>query len=197
MNKIDEIALRIAEQIEPRGRTYSPDHYKDVVKLVFAELSNDAAPVAICDTKNRIKWDGDDDAHRYSSAPNCIEVGTTLFTHPAPVIASEQRPFAWLWKTAEGGSFLNYRDEVPGKGWTRTELFTSPPNTADIEQRVAEAIAKFVSKGARELAEEYGQDDMGSLSFGSGHRGEVMFDRYNELMELNDEIRLGKWREYL
>ena len=170
MNKIDEIALRIAEQIEPRGRTYSPDHYKDVVKLVFAELSNDAAPVAICDTKNRIKWDGDDDAHRYSSAPNCIEVGTTLFTHPAPVIASDQRPFAWLWKTAEGGSFLNYRDEVPGKGWTRTELFTSPPNTAEIEQRVAEAVATYIHA------------KIGVLS---------------DVDAAVADLRSGEWREYL
>ena len=134
MNKIDEIALRIAEQIEPRGRTYSPDHYKDVVKLVFAELSNDAAPVAICDTKNRIKWDGDDDAHRYSSAPNCIEVGTTLFTHPAPVIASEQKPVAEY----VGASVIQVIADYIEPG---TKLFTSPPNTADIEQRVAEAIA--------------------------------------------------------
>ena len=37
MNKIDEIALRVAEQIEPRGRTYSPEHYVEVVKLAKAE----------------------------------------------------------------------------------------------------------------------------------------------------------------
>lgn len=42
---IDEIALRVAEQIEQRGRTYSPDHYIDVVKLVLAELSKEEAPV--------------------------------------------------------------------------------------------------------------------------------------------------------
>ena len=93
MNKIEEIALRVAEQIEPRGRTYSPDHYVDVVKLVLAELSKDAAPAC------------------------------------------------WITPDGEG---WRMRTDPPIKdtklGWT--PLFTSPLNTADIEQRVAEACAK-------------------------------------------------------
>lgn len=55
---IDEIALRVAEQIEQRGRTYSPDHYIDVVKLVLAELSKDAEPVAVIRNSHQIDFIG-------------------------------------------------------------------------------------------------------------------------------------------
>ena len=42
MNTIDEIALRVAEKLEPRGRTYSPDHYIEFAHALLAELSKDA-----------------------------------------------------------------------------------------------------------------------------------------------------------
>lgn len=41
MNTIDEIALRVAEKLEPRGRTYSPDHYIEFAHALLAELSKD------------------------------------------------------------------------------------------------------------------------------------------------------------
>lgn len=115
---IDEIALRVAEQIEQRGRTYSPDHYIDVVKLVLAELSKDAEPVAVIRNSHQI-------------------------------------------------DFIGCKD-LPA----RTELFTSPHNTVDIEQRVVEA---FVMKFKRHV----------------GGDGEFW------LHELEGFCEDGKWREYL
>lgn len=76
---IDEIALRVAEQIEQRGRTYSPDHYIDVVKLVLAELSKDAEPVAVIRNSHQIDFIGCKD----------IPARTELFTRPAMPDQSE------------------------------------------------------------------------------------------------------------
>jgi len=44
MNTIDEIALRVAEKLEPRGRTYSPDHYIEFASALLAELSKESKP---------------------------------------------------------------------------------------------------------------------------------------------------------
>ncbi len=76
---IDEIALRVAEQIEQRGRTYSPDHYIDVVKLVLAELSKDAEPVAVIRNSHQIDFIGCKD----------LPARTELFTRPAMPDQSE------------------------------------------------------------------------------------------------------------
>ena len=148
MNKIDEIALRVFKVCDDRMFCDTDTWVTNFAKALLAdpellaELSKDAEPTCLVSDIGVIQ-----------NITNCpLEPGLMLFTHPAPVVASEQR--------------------------------------------VAEAIAKFVSQGARDLAEQYGSDDMGSLSFGSGLHGEARFDRYNELMELDDDIRSGKWREY-
>lgn len=78
---IDEIALRVAEQIEQRGRTYSPDHYIDVVKLVLAELSKDAEPVAVIRNSHQIDFIGCKD----------LPTRTELFTHSLPAADIKQR----------------------------------------------------------------------------------------------------------
>ena len=159
MNKIDLIAIRVAEQIEPRGRTYSPGHYKDVVKLVFAELSKDAAPKAY--------WhETETGLHCVNTQPPSGQIGwktIPLFTHPAPVIASEQKPVAEY----VGASVIQVIADYIEPG---TKLFTSPPNTADIKQRVAEACALVASQ----------------------HN-----DFYLNGVEIAKKIRSGKWREYL
>ena len=49
-------------------------------------------------------------------------------------------------------------------------LISTPPNTADIEQRVAEAIAKFITSWFKDKGSDLG---------------------------LADLISSGKWREYL
>lgn len=51
--KIDEIALRVAERLEPRGRTYSPDHYIEFAHALLAELSKDAEPGAFVQASHR------------------------------------------------------------------------------------------------------------------------------------------------
>ena len=78
---IDEIALRVAEQIEQRGRTYSPDHYIDVVKLVLEELSKDAEPVAVIRNSHQIDFIGCKD----------LPTRTELFTHSLPAADIKQR----------------------------------------------------------------------------------------------------------
>ncbi len=228
MNKIDEIALRVAAEIG--AVSYSPPPFRAVRGYSFtyddlwrftralvadpellAELSKDAEPVAIADgTFNH----------------NC-ELGTPLFTRPAPVIASEQKPVdlralciedenAFMqvlanriagnaypeedarlevayaiarylkldWPSAYEqepvaiadchevhGSLCQFLNRTPYGMKTIKDgdkLFTSPPNTADIEQRVAEAIAKMIQ----------------GWSCTNGP-------------SIAEAIRSGKWREYL
>lgn len=81
MNNIDEIALRVAEKLEPRGRTYSPDYYVDVVKLVLEELRKDAEPSCIVSDTGIIQ--------NVTDRP--LEPGLKLFTCPANTAEIEQR----------------------------------------------------------------------------------------------------------
>lgn len=85
---VDEIALRVADRLEPRGRTYSPDHYIEFAHALLAELSKDAEP-------------------------SCIVSDTGIIQNVT------DRPLE-----------------------PRLKLFTCPDNTAEIEQRVAEACKK-------------------------------------------------------
>ena len=132
MNKIEEIALRVAEQIEPRGRTYSPDHYVDVVKLVLAELSKDVVPPA---WTNLIEYVLQDDLHNRLT-PRVVDIAYTAF-----MLAKQPN-------SEDGGNSDWFNDTKPSVMKAIAKLrkdlveFTIPPNTADIEQRVAEACAK-------------------------------------------------------
>ena len=93
MNKIDEIALRVADKYDPRGN-YFP-YRNDLllyVKELLAELRNEEKPVAY-------GWveDGELKALSFVDIPfkpqySPAAVKSPLFTHPAPVIASEQKP---------------------------------------------------------------------------------------------------------
>lgn len=93
MNKIDEIALRVADKYDPR-ENYFP-YRNDLllyVKELLAELSNEEKPVAY-------GWaeDGELKALSFVDVPfkpqySPAAVKSPLFTHPAPVIASEQKP---------------------------------------------------------------------------------------------------------
>ena len=79
----------------------------------------------------------------------------SLYEHPIPIIANEQKPVAFTnsceleyldFKRADGGLVIG----AMWKEWDEDAgipLFTSPPNTADIEQRVAEAIAHWIRCG--------------------------------------------------
>lgn len=127
---VDEIALRVADRLEPRGRTYSPDHYIEFAHALLAELSKDAAPV----------------------------------------IASEQKPVAWVDVIDRHEGPYNFNGlELLDSG--KHLLFTSPPNTADIEQRVAEACANVLERLAWRV-------------------------KPASANEVAEELRSGKWREY-
>lgn len=96
MNKIDEIALRVADKYDPR-ENYFP-YRNDLllyVKELLAELSNEEKPVAY-------GWveDGELKALSFVDIPfkpqySPAAVKSPLFTHPDPVIASEQEPMAF------------------------------------------------------------------------------------------------------
>ncbi len=101
MNTIDEIALRVAEKLEPRGRTYSPDHYIEFAHALLAELSKQE-PVA------------------YVSTDEC---GMAEFVEAH-------------FGNIDGGQ-LPFPDSAP--------LFTHPLPVEEIEQQVAEAIAKMIN----------------------------------------------------
>ena len=95
---------------------------------------------------------------------------TKLFTHPAPVIASEQKPVAWVDVIDRHEGPYNFNGlELLDSG--KHLLFTSPPNTADIEQRVAEACANVLERLAWRV-------------------------KPASANEVAEELRSGKWREY-
>lgn len=81
MNNIDEIALLVAEKLEPRGRTYSPDHYIEFAHALLAELSKDAEPSCIVSDTGIIQ--------NVTDRP--LEPGLKLFTCPDNTAEIEQR----------------------------------------------------------------------------------------------------------
>lgn len=52
-----------------------------------------------------------------------------------------------------------------------------------------EAAAKLIQQKADDYAEQFGHDDMGGLSFGSGRHADVKSDHHNFMLELVDELR--------
>lgn len=52
-----------------------------------------------------------------------------------------------------------------------------------------EVAAKFIQEKADDYAEQHGYNDMGALSFGSGHHAEVKTDHHFFMVELVDELR--------
>ncbi|MGB4064204.1 MAG: hypothetical protein WBK19_10305 [Azonexus sp.] len=215
MNKIDEIALRVADEVFT-GNCEDNTEILQFAHTLLAELSKDAEPVGYVAHGSTVTPSErsfadcsiitKEDAEEYM--PECI---TAIFTHPAPVISSKRKP-VWqpidtaprdnkrLLYLARFGESGNLREldfdgvweywqesyEMPhinGLAWFSASgieepthwafqdeqlPFTSPPNTADIEQRVAEAIAKLSR----------------NWSAVGGNR-------------IADEIDDGKWREYL
>ena len=104
-----------------------------------------------------------------------------LSKEAAPVIASEQKPVAHLSRHFASDT-LDIGNEGAGSknGWSAAfPVFTSLPNTADIEQRVAEACAKMRDKQAENLRK------LGFFSDADIHSDGA------------EAIRSGKWREYL
>ncbi len=159
---IEEIALRVCKKLNVNG---SGLYEKMVIEAAQAELSKDVEPYAydIRDTNGA----GNVVLAKYVENPNrLIAVTVTkLFTHPAPVIASEQKPVAVI-RNSHQIDFIGSKDLPAG-----TELFTSPPNTADIEQRVAEACANVLERLAWRV-------------------------KPASANEVAEELRSGKWREY-
>ncbi|MFZ2974929.1 MAG: hypothetical protein WA049_20060 [Ferribacterium limneticum] len=182
MNKIDEIALRVAKEM-PNGFLWSEgcDHESGIIEsevidfthALLAELSKDARSVAwgisvegeMCDAyinKDACVSEFDRRNRLYPDTPRIL---VELFPNPAPVIASEQKPVGYFYYDhgllRQAGDSATFDAHFP--------LFTSPPNTADIEQRTAEACAK--------LAERDHPPETTSV--------------------VSEMIRSGKWREYL
>lgn len=101
-------------------------------------------------------------------------------SYPAPSIASEQKPAIWIQSNhidnAKNGAFLSRTGPFKMQSdWA--PLFTGPPNTADIEQRVAEACAALCGTRAQQIP--FNQQV-----------------RKDEAQGCEAEILSGKWREY-
>ena len=69
------------------------------------------------------------------------------------------------------------------------KLVPVEPSRAEGWKEGVEDVAAMLQKKADDYADEYGYDDMGELSFGSGAGGEIKADYYNELIELIEEVR--------
>lgn len=70
----------------------------------------------------------------------------------------------------------------------RVPVFLSPTIPEGMAQGI-EAVAKMLDKKADDYAAQYGYDDMGSLSFGSGNHAEAKREYHTYLIELEEEVR--------
>lgn len=164
----DEIALRIAKNVfnteTHRAWSYEggDEEIKEFAHALLAELSKDVEP-------SLYRWKtGHNFEYQFSEQrENAPECATKYFTHPAPVIASEQKPVAYLFEDGSAVIVANMVYVAEKSGQKVEPLFTSPPNTADIEQRTAEAIAHWIRCG--------------------DHHGVIT----------SDDVLAGKWKEYL
>ena len=162
MNKIDEIALRVWYANNTCMPADGMNKLKEFAHALLAELSKDVEP-------SLYRWKT---AHNFEyqfseQRENAPEYATKYFTHPTPIIASEQKPVAWVDVIDRHEGPYNFNGlELLDSG--KHLLFTTPPDTADIEQRVAEACAKMIQ----------------GWSCTNGP-------------SIAEAIRSGKWREYL
>lgn len=88
---LEQIALRVAETLGPRGRTYSPDHYIEFSRRLVAEIEKQQEPIAWMRTYS-YDLNGDKqgnwpiDMHTsvafVETKPDCE--ATPLYLHPIP-----------------------------------------------------------------------------------------------------------------
>lgn len=72
---------------------------------------------------------------------------------------------------------------------TDPALQQTSPSLVDGFREGVEAAARLLDQKAEDYAMAFGYDDMGSLVFGRGVRGDVMMDHYTNLLELANEVR--------
>ncbi len=180
---IEEIALRVAQQLcseQPPAMQYgvNAEFTINFAHAILAELSKDAEP-------SFWQWQDSDYVHHFTTNPTkAPEYATKYFTHPAPVIASEQKPVAYLSRHFASGTLdLDIEGAGSKDGWSAAfPVFTSPPNTADIEQRVAEACAKMADDKDVERTDYC----MHVYEEGEQYKSDLIAD-----------IKASKWKEYL
>ena len=151
----DEIVLRVWYANNTCMPADGMNKLKEFAHALLAELSKDVEP-------SLYRWKtGHNFEYQFSEQrENAPEYATKYFTHPAPVIASEQKP-EWSYCPECGSEEIHYEEgdhkqcNNCHQEWFSTidysntvklnlqQLFTSPPNITDIEQRVAEAIEKL------------------------------------------------------
>lgn len=81
------------------------------------------------------------------------------------------------------------RDQWIAEGKEVYVMDTAPPAQASAWVAGVEAVAKLIEKKADDYAMEYGHDDMGGLSFGSGQHAQAKADYHGSLIELAEEVR--------
>ena len=152
---------------------------QQIASLRAYEVENESLRAQIAELKAenerlRLQWAGcsqqlKDACDDLSKVEEECALLAELRKDAAPVIASEQKPVAWVDVIDRHEGPYNFNGlELLDSG--KHLLFTSPPNTADIEQRVAEACEKL-------CVENHGKgDDAACCAY---------------------DIREGKWREYL
>jgi len=85
-----------------------------------------------------------------------------------------------------GSLMAHERSREPGDAWDQlSKLMLALAATAPAGGVTPGA---YLRKKAEDYAMEYGSDDMGGLSFGSGAHAEVKMDHYNNLLELAEEL---------
>ena len=144
MNKerIENVAIRVAKsryvaQHSGTGEGINFTNYVDFAHALLTELRKDAEPVAeVCDNgtpEGGTKW-------LVRLSHKLLKDGDKLYTHPTPVIASEQKPVAWVDVTDRHEGPYNFNGlELLDSG--KHLLYTTPPDTAELSKDAAPVIA--------------------------------------------------------
>ena len=144
MNKerIEDVAIRVAKsryvaQHSGTGEGINFTNYVDFANALLTELRKDAEPVAeVCDNgtpEGGTKW-------LVRLSHKLLKDGDKLYTHPTPVIASEQKPVAWVDVIDRHEGPYNFNGlELLDSG--KHLLFTTPPDTAELSKDAAPVIA--------------------------------------------------------
>lgn len=133
----------------------------------------------------------DEIAKAFGLDPNTLEQIKTELSKDAEPVAY-MNPYG-------GVVTAKYMEHASGleKNTFNVPLYTHPQPVEATERRVANACAAKLEKDAYDLAIEHGYEDMGLISFGRGEHAEAKFGRYNELLELAEFFRQGKWKEFV
>lgn len=190
---LKEVALEVADKLEQRGRTYSPDHYVEFATAFQAELSNRAEAVAWMNPMNNVVMDNQRKTlhpDRYSN------FSVPLFTFPPihdieivglkELLEEVQKADDALSAGDSNEALIKVRTSWVAasvvKQQIRNRKLFKVLDVEAIENQTAEACAKMCDALA-------GKEKAHATEYGPGYLNYTAQD-------ISDLLNSGEWRKY-